>query len=225
MSSGFQKIVSFLFNDASSRSKSKAIRRRAGNAPVCESLEGRRLLNGSWKGAHDMGGANVPPAHFHHEHLGGALKGPHDRLAGKMAMNPTLQADFKTLRTDFKTLQSEVPAAVTAQIDADRATIDKAIATLTPAERHSLHTSTRSLTPGSDPSGRLTATLQAANVPAVQINSIVADFQNYKNTLETVDPALNAKIAVDQTALKNDLPAGTGPGAHDMTFGHPGMPM
>ena len=159
---------------------------------TCEALEGRRLLNGSWQ-ARWAGPAGRCRRHTSVTTTP-ALERARQHMGGDHAINPTLQADLKTLQTDFKTLQSEVPSSVTTQLAADRTTIEKAISSLTPAERHTLGALAHMINPGTDPTAGFTATLQAANVPTSQINSIVADFQNYKTTLQTIDPTLTAKI-------------------------------
>jgi hypothetical protein len=197
-------------------------------APQCEVLEGRQLLNGTWggTGAHGvwdamgrglgLGPGGPDPAHIQQ------WNGAHDRgfsFLGKdkaghgmPALSAQAKADMQTLQTDIKTLQSEVPSSVTAQLKADKATIDQALATLTPTQLRTLHTTPPSgtTTPPADPTAAFSATLKAAGLSDAQISQITTDFQNYQNTLKTVDPTLTAKISADQTALANDLPAGAG---------------
>jgi hypothetical protein len=43
-----------------------------------------------------------------------------------------------------------------------------------------------------------------------EINALIADFKTYKKTVDSLDPALHAKIAADKAALAKDL----GPGHH-----------
>jgi hypothetical protein len=124
------------------------------------------------------------------------------------ATNPQAKADMQTLRNDIKTLQAEVPAALQAQLTADKATIDQALASLSPSQRKAEHMTPRSTTPPSDPTAFLTTQLQAANLSASQIAQIKTDLQNYQTTIQTVDPTLYAKITADQAALANDLPSG-----------------
>ena len=130
---------------------------------------------------------------------------------------------MQTLQTDMKTLQSEIPSTVTAQLKADKATIDKALATLTPTQLKALHPAPPSgtTTPPTDPAAALSSTLKTAGLSDAQISQITTDFQNYQNTLKTIDPTLTAKITADQAALANDMPAGAG--HHVGSFGGPGM--
>jgi hypothetical protein len=125
------------------------------------------------------------------------------------SLSTQAKADFQTLQNDIKTLQSEIPATLTAQLKADKATIDQALTSLTPAQRKAEHAALGSgtTTPPSDPTAALSASLKAANVSDAQINQIVTDFQTYQSTLQTVDPTLFAKITADQAALAKDLPA------------------
>jgi hypothetical protein len=230
--SSIQTAVASLLGVSAGRTGGTGTRGR--RTPACEALEGRQLLNGSWgsgsAGAHGVwdamasgiGGLN--PAHVHrwdgagtldknHFHdLGGPGQGHPGKGPGMFSLSPQAKADFQTLQTDIKQLQSEVPATLTAQIKADKATIDQALASLTPAQRKAEHTAFDSgtATPPSDPTAALSARLKAANVPDAQINQIVSDFQTYQSTLQTIDPTLTAKITADQAALAKDLPAPSG---------------
>jgi hypothetical protein len=143
---------------------------------------------------------------------------------GMPALSAQAKADMQTLQTDMKTLQSEVPSTVTTQLKADKATIDKALATLTPTQLKAIHPAppTSTTTPPADPSAALSSTLQTAGLSDAQISQITTDFQNYQNTLKTIDPTLTAKITADQAALAKDMPADAG--HHAVTFGGgPGM--
>ena len=156
----------------------------------------------------------------HHGRPGGGAPGfpGHDTFA----TNPQAKADIQTLQTDIKALQAEVPAALQTQLKADKATIDQALSTLTPTQRHDLHKTPPSdpTSPPSDPTAFLTTQLKAANVSDAQISQIVNDFQTYQTTLQTVDPTLSAKITADQAAVAKDLPAGH----HAASGRHPGFP-
>ena len=72
------------------------------------------------------------------------------------ALSTQAKADMQTLQTDMKTLQSEIPSTVTAQLKADKATIDKALATLTPTQLKALRPAPPSgtTTPPIRPDGR-----------------------------------------------------------------------
>jgi hypothetical protein len=202
-------------------------RRKVRRAPACESLEGRTLLNAGWAGGHMHGawdaaaGASggADPAHVHP--WGGAAafeKGPmHDHGFpghGMPVLSAQAQAELQTLQTDVKTLQSEIPSSLQEQLKADKATIDQALGSLTPAQHRAEHQALdTSATPPSDPLTALADRLKAANVSADKITEITNDFQTYRSTLQTVDPTLYAKIQADQAAVSKDLPAGhhTGP--------------
>ena len=218
-------------------------RARSRRAPQCESLEGRQLLNGTWGGTGTHGawsamGNNFRPGsggpdpaqiqqwngaggfdkgHLHNSAFAGKAKGGH----GMPALSAQARADSQTLQTDMKTLQSEVPATVTAQLKADKATIDKALATLTRAQLKALQPAPPSgaSTSPPDPTAMLSTTLKTAGLSDAQITQITTDFQNYQNTLKTIDPTLTAKITADQATLASDMPAGAG-----QHFGSPGGP-
>jgi hypothetical protein len=220
-------------------------RTKCRRAPECEGLEGRQLLNGTWGGAGTHGvwsgmagglglGHDGPAA----AHIGqwsgaGALGKDHARgfafpghgKAGHDMPAPSAQtkADMQTLQTDLKTLQSEIPSTVTAQLKADKATIHQALSTLTPTQLKALHPApiSSTTTPPTDPSAALSSTLKTAGLSDAQITQITTDFQNYQDTLKTIDPTLTAKITADQAALAQDLPAGVG--HHVGSFGGPGM--
>jgi hypothetical protein len=216
-------------------------RPRSRRAPACEALEGRQLLNGSWGGTGTHGvwnamgnglgfGTDSPdPAHVQiWNGTGGLDKGHVHNFAfvgkgkfghGMPALSAQAKADMQTLQTDMKTLQSEVPTTVTAQLKADKATIDQALATLTPAELKALRPAPPSgtTTPPTDPTAALSSTLKTAGLSDAQITQITTDFQNYQNTLKTIDPTLTAQITADQAALAKDMPAGAG--HHIVTLG------
>ncbi len=206
-------------------------------APLCESLEGRQLLNRGWgfAGGPGMWDGSTPPAgkldaaHVHNwngmrafdkNHVPGqGFPLPGGGSHGMFTASPQAKADMETLHNDIKSLQVEVPAALQAQLKADKATIDQALSSLTPAQRKAEHMVPLSSTPPSDPTAFLTAQLTAANVPSDKINQIVTDLKNYQTTLQTIDPTLYAKITADQAALAQDLPAG----AHTPPIGNPGL--
>jgi hypothetical protein len=204
-------------------SSNQAVRATVRRAPSYELLEGRQLLNRGWgfaggPGMWDGSTGKLDPAHVHnwsgmrafekHHGNGPAAGSPGAMGHDLLATNPQAKADMQTLRNDVKTLQSEVPAALQSQIKADKATIEKALSSLSPAQFKAAHLATSPGTPPSDPTAFLTTQLQAANVPASQISQITTDFQNYKTSLQTVDPTLYAKITADEATLAKDLPAG-----------------
>jgi hypothetical protein len=220
-----QTIIAMLSSVADRRAD--APRTRGRSVPACESLEGRALLNAGWGGAHShdmLDGASgalgrLDTAHVHA--WGGATafdKGPmHDHgfpghgtpAHGMPALSAQAQADLQTLQTDVKTLQSEIPSSLQDQLKADKATIDQALGSLTPAQHRAEHQALdTSATPPSDPLTALADRLKAANVSADKITQITNDFQTYQSTLQTVDPTLYAKIQADQAAVSKDLPAG-----------------
>ncbi|MDR3633179.1 MAG: hypothetical protein P4L84_05030 [Isosphaeraceae bacterium] len=208
----------------------RTIKRTAGRpAPLCESLEGRQLLNANWgtPGAWDpsaSGATSASSAEVHRLDLAGA-KGTHDGTTsgtlpagfdpgGKTHAAPSAQAkaDMQTLQTDLKAFQAEIPASLTATMQADQAAIKKALDALTPAERKALiPSSPPSSTTSTDPMTQLQTLLTGANVP--NASQIVADFQNYETTVKALDPTLQTKIATDQANLAKDLgitaPSGT----------------
>jgi hypothetical protein len=209
-------------------------RTKSQRSPACEALEGRQLLNGSWggTGTHGvwsgmagglgLGSGRPDPAQiqqwngaggFDKGHLHNFMFADKGKLGhGMPALSAQAKTDMQTLQTDMKTLQSEIPSTMTAQLKADKATIDKALATLTPTQLKGLHTAPPpgTTTPPTDPTAMLSDTLKAAGVSDAQITQITTDFQNYQDTLKTIDPTLTAKITADQAALANDLPEGTG---------------
>jgi hypothetical protein len=210
----------------------KLIRMNPRRVAVCETLEDRQLLNRGWgfPGGPGMWDATTGKPQLAQVQAWHGMKGhgPHRPVSGAehhgpgsgplgmpgadpLASNPQAKAAFQTLQSDVKALQSEVPATLQSQLKTDKATIDQALSSLTPAQRHSAHDalSTNPGTPPSDPTAFLTTQLQAANVPTAQINQIVTDLQTYQTTLKTIDPTLSAKIAADQQALAADLPAGS----------------
>jgi hypothetical protein len=161
-----------------------------------------------WDGMKGLGAHRLPGGAEHHAPGSGRFgNGGVDPFAN----NPKAKADFQTLQTDVKALQAEVPASLQAQLKADKATIDQALSSLTPAQRHAAHDSlaTNNGTTPSDPTTFLSTQLKAANVSDAQINQIVTDAQTYQTTLKTIDPTLSAKITADQQALASDVPAGS----------------
>jgi hypothetical protein len=241
--SSIQTIVASLLG-VTSRPEEIA-RTRSRRTPACEALEGRQLLNGAWgdTGAHGVwsgmaGGLGLGHGGPDAAHIGqwsgaGALSKDHARGFdflghgkadhGMPALSAQAKADMQTLQTDMKTLQSEIPSTVTAQLKADKATIDKALATLTPTQLKALRPDSPpgTTTPPTDPTAALSSTLKTAGLSDAQISQITTDFQNYQNTLKTIDPTLTAKITADQAALAQDMPAGAG--HHAGSFGGPGM--
>jgi hypothetical protein len=237
--SSIQTIVASLLG-VTSLSEETA-RTKSRRAPQCETLEGRQLLNGSWGGPGTHGVWNAmgsglgfgtdsrDPAqvqilsgtggfdkgHGHNFVFAGKGKAGH----GMPALSAQAKTDMQTLQTDMKTLESEVPSTVTAQIKADKATIDQALATLTPTQLKALRPAPPSgtTTPPTDPTAMLSNTLKTAGLSDTQITQITTDFQNYQNTLKTIDPTLTAKITADQAALAKDMPAGAG--HHIVTLG------
>jgi hypothetical protein len=240
--SSIQTIVASLLG-VTSLSEETA-RTKSRRAPVCEALEGRQLLNGSWGGAgthgvwNSMGnglgfGSGGPAqAHIHQMNgTGGFDKGHGQNFLfvgkgkpghGMPALSAQAKADMQTLQTDTKTLESEVPSTVTAQLKADKATIDQALATLTPTQLKALRPAPPSgTTTPPDPTAMLSSTLKTAGLSDARITQITTDFQNYQNTLKTIDPTLSAKITADQAALAKDMPAGAG--HHIVTLGGSGV--
>jgi hypothetical protein len=167
-----------------------------------------------WNGA-----GGFDKGHLHNFSFAGKGKVGH----GMPALSAQAKADMQTLQTDVKTLQSEIPSSVTAQLKADKATIDKALATLTPTQLKARQPAPPSgtTTPPTDPTALISSTLKTAGLSDAQITQITTDFQNYQNTLKTIDPTLTAKITADQAALSNDMPAGAG--HHAGPLGGPGL--
>jgi hypothetical protein len=210
----------------------KAIRRQSTGRKMrrtvqCESLEGRQLLNRGWGFASGAGmrdgltgaGVKLDPAQMASwnglkslEKRHGPGIGPGFAAGGfgrdSFAVSPQVKADVQTLRSDIKTLQAEIPTALQAQLKADKATVEQALASLDPSQRKAERLTPPSTTPSSDPTAFLTTQLQAANVSASQIAQITTDLQNYQTTIQSVDPTLYAKITTDQAALAQDLPPG-----------------
>ena len=128
-------------------------------------------------------------------------------FAGKTFKAPSaqLQTDFQTLQSDEKALQAEIPASLTAAVKADQAVIQKAFSSLTRTQMKAMQPSGPPTgTPSSNPTATLTATLTAAGISSSQANTIVTDFQNWKNAMTTTDPTLQAKIAADEAAIAKD---------------------
>ena len=225
-----QMIVASLSGAANHRPN--VIRAKERKLPACEPLEGRALLNAGWVGGHAHGmwagtaGASgnldscaypsvgrIPrrsaKGHLHDNGFTGTGTPGH----GMPALSAQAQADLQSLQTDVKTLQSEIPSALQNQLAADKATIDQALSSLTPAQRHADHQARgTSTTPPSDPITALTDRLKAANVSSDKITQITTDLQNYQSALQTVDSTLYAKVQSDQAALSKDLPTGHHPG-------------
>src|SRR4051812_28945762 len=144
-------------------------RARARRAPACESLEGRALLNAGWGGTHShgmWGGTAGAPGRMQAAHVrtgAGSFsfdKGPmHDHGFpsvgapghGMPALGAQAQADLQTLQNDVKSLQAEIPSSLQDQLKADKATIDQALHSLTPAQQRAQHQALdKSTTPPSD---------------------------------------------------------------------------
>jgi hypothetical protein len=225
-----QTIIASLCGAATIRADGTRTRER--RVPACDLLEGRALLNASWGmgQSHGMwdgtaGGSGHPdPAHvrpwdgataFDKGHLHNhGFSGQGNPGRGMGALSTQAQADLQTLQNDVKTLQSEIPTTLQDQLKADKAIIDQALGSLTPAQRraeHQAHALDKT-TPPSDPITGLTDRLKTANVSADKITQITTDFQTYQSTLQTVDPTLYTKVQADQAALSKDLPAGHHPG-------------
>lgn len=226
-------------------SSSEPARVQVRRAPVCESLEGRQLLNAAWTPPQGFpgwdGGApgtgSGPAAHVHPFNLKGGPRGAHafdlhggpngmvdPGFAGHKFTKPSaqLQADFQTLQTDQKTLQAEIPTSLTDAVKADQAIIQKAFSSLTPTQMKALHPGgPHHGTPSGDPTANLASDLTAAGVSSDQVNTIVTHFQNLKNALTTTDPTLQAKIAADQAAIAKD--GGPTLPSHAHGMGMPGM--
>jgi hypothetical protein len=213
---------------------SKVVAERArGRRPLaCEALEGRQLLNGAWSGwqaspaalastsgtatpvdvSQVAGHPGAPGMHHgrggHGAFVSGGAKGKGfgPNLA---SVSPQAKADFQTLKTDTQALQAEIPAALTTTLKADQAVVTKAFAALTPAQKKADHVELQDDKLGTgtapDPTTGMTTMLTKLNLPADQVTTIVADFQNYKTTVSNLDPTLQTKIAADQTAIEKDL--------------------
>ena len=116
---------------------------------------------------------------------------------------------------------AQIPASVTAAVNADQATIQKAVSSLTP-------TQWKALLPGGPPSGttssnptaNMTAVLTEAGVSSSQINTITTDMQNLKTAMTTTDPTLQAKISADEAAIVQD--GGPSLPANSQGIGMPG---
>jgi hypothetical protein len=202
-----------------------AVRGRARRTPACERLEGRQLLNARMAG--DLtGGPGGPmgmlggpiggvPGQFHTMDQAGHAAGS----APKVTLSAQAQADMKTLRADEQAFRNEIPASLTATIQADQAVIRQAMASLPkptfggrqagpPRLDKLVSADPATARPSTfDPTAGLKAMLTKANVSSSEIETIVRDFQNARTTLGGVDPTLQSKIAADQAALQKDMPA------------------
>jgi len=214
---------------------------------MCETLEGRQLLStaastmGSgmppWGNPGSFaGGSGGPPsaaqiAQFNGEGGHGAFAGngmadfAHKGKAGSFtpkAMSAALKADLTTLQTDITQLQSELPSSVTSALTADQAIISKALGSMPRPNQNG-----KAMAPPSksspDPSAGMTTMLEKAGISASQATQVATDFQTYQTDLTTIDPTLQAKIAADQAAIKND--GGPTFPAHGAGIGFPGPPM
>ncbi len=232
--------------DRINASGAEAARPKVRRAPACEMLEGRQLLNAAWtppQGFPGWDGAAGkgadPAAHVHTLDAQGA-KGAHraghafafpgapggvapSSVAGKSFQAPSaqLQAAFQTLQTDEKALQAQIPASLTAAVQADQAVIRQAFSSLTPTQMQALRpTGPPTGTPSSNPTANLTATLTAAGISSSEISTITTDYQNLKNAYTTTDPTLQTTIAADEAAIVKD----GGPSLPAIGQGMPGMP-
>ena len=136
-----------------------------------------------------------------------AFPGAPGSVAGKSFQAPSaqLQADFKTLQADKAALLAQIPASLTAAVQADQAVIWNAFSSLTPTQLMALLPGGPPTgTPNSNPTANLTATLTAAGVSSSEINTITTDRQNLENAMTTTDPTLQAKIAADKAAIVQD---------------------
>jgi hypothetical protein len=217
----FQTLIARLVAGDAMRAKVKtnAVRNLGRRSPTCEPLEGRQLLNGSWAQGGWQAHHGAISAHVHRP---GRITGGHvaaaglGRARGKGAghdlasAGPQVQADLLALQADTKALQAEVPADLTAKVRADRTMIEEAHATLAPGSFNA-PTAWQAPTPDtftSDQVGRISTMLRNAGNSDQEINALIADFKTYKKTIDSLDPALHAKIAADKAALAKDL----GPG-------------
>jgi hypothetical protein len=191
-------------------------------APACEALEGRQLLNTAWGPPKGFAGWDGPlaappgvPGQVHQFRFDGAPGGAHAFKGGGghkgfgghalTPPSPQLKADFQALETDEKTLRAEIPASVTAAVQADRTVIEQAFSKMAPAHVMGLHPGgPKGAPPSGDPTANLAAGLTAAGVSSDKANAIVADLQALKTAMTTTDPALQAKIAADQAAIAKD---------------------
>src|SRR5271165_5900156 len=166
-------------------------------APSCKTLEGRQLLSVSgWANASHWnaigaagttGAAHVQPWHGVKDAGGHHFAGPGVDVQMKggtghdmPALSTQAKADMKTLSTDIAKLKSEVPASLQAQIKADQATIDNALASLTPQQRRAAFPApTTKPTTQPNPTSILTTELKAANVSDATISQITSDFKAY----------------------------------------------
>jgi hypothetical protein len=219
----FQTLIARLIAGDAMRAKVKANAARSlgRRSPSCEPLEGRQLLNGSWA----QGGWQAHPGAISaHVHRPGRIAGGHAAAAGLgrakgkgagaghdlASAGPQVQADLVALQADTKALQAEVPADLTAKVRADRTMIEEAHATLAPGSFNA-PTAWQAPTPdtfSSNQSGRISTMLRNSGASDQEINALIADFKTYKKTIDSLDPALHAKIAADKAALAKDL----GPG-------------
>ncbi|MGZ3300512.1 MAG: hypothetical protein ACXVBG_06225, partial [Isosphaeraceae bacterium] len=223
-------------------SGAEAARPKVRRAPACEMLEGRQLLNAAWTPPHGFAGWDGAAgkgadraAHVYMLDARGAHGAGHTfafsgapggvapgGVAGKtFKVTAQLQTDFQTLQADQKTLMAQIPASVTAAVEADQAVIQKAFSSLTPTQLKALHPEPPSGTTSSNPTANLTATLTAAGISSSEINTMTTDFQNLKNAMTTTDPALQAKIAADKAAIVQDGGPSLPTNAHG--FRMPGM--
>ncbi|MGZ3430819.1 MAG: hypothetical protein ACXVA7_03205 [Isosphaeraceae bacterium] len=228
--------------DRISASGAEAARPKVRRAPACEMLEGRQLLNAAWTPPHGFAGWDGAAgkgadraAHVYMLDARGAHGAGHTfafsgapggvapgGVAGKtFKVTAQLQTDFQTLQADQKTLMAQIPASVTAAVEADQAVIQKAFSSLTPTQLKALHPEPPSGTTSSNPTANLTATLTAAGISSSEINTMTTDFQNLKNAMTTTDPALQAKIAADKAAIVQDGGPSLPTNAHG--FRMPGM--
>ncbi|MGC1722059.1 MAG: hypothetical protein WA746_23980 [Isosphaeraceae bacterium] len=145
-------------------------------------------------------------------------------VAGKSFKAPSaqLQTDFQTLKADEGALMSQIPASLTAAVQADRTVIQKAFSSLTSTQLKALRPSgSPSGTTSSNPTANMTATLTAAGVSSSEINTITTDLQNLKNAYTTTDPTLQVKIAADKAAIVKD--SGPSLPTNSQGIGRPGM--
>ena len=232
--STFQTLIARLISGRMARAKVSAARGLGKRALVCESLEGRQLLNGAWaaagRQAHSAqirrfgtppGGPDVQQGRNPGAAgaLKGAAKGPGRGLAPD---SPHVQAALQGLQADMKALRAKVPADLTAKIESDRAMIEEAHAALKPNQWRGPGP-WRAPTPDAVNSyelARIATLLRNSGITDQRVNSVLADFKAYKRVLDGLDPALHARIAAGKAALAKDL--GPGRRAHLSGAGDPG---
>lgn len=212
----YETLIARLIRGRSGKSLGERIPGRRRRAPGCEALEGRQLLNAAW-GQEWLANPAAASGGTHAAGNRAALIHPIGSPGTAHAMpqlSAQAQADLNTLKTDIQTLQSEAPADLTAKVTADKALIDQALTKLGPPRftpgQHP-HETTGSETNDKAGSDNGSSTLLTrAGLTKTQLDTIKADFTTYRNTLNSLDPTLQAKIKTDRAALQKDLGPGSG---------------